>query len=277
MKSPPIFYDTHAHLDGSDFAADQPEAIERARVAGITKIVTVGTDQVSSEAAIRIADAHPNVFAVVGWHPNDSRKAPEDIRPALRELARHPKVVALGEMGLDYYRLPKVTSDAIATEVAAIKKIQARVFSQQLDLAAELGLNCVVHQRGDCFEDTIGLMRPYANRLRAVFHCFSEGPANLARVLELGFYVSFTGIITFRTADVMRASLAATPANRFMLETDCPYLAPEPYRGKRCEPAYIAETAAVAARVRNCSLEELSASTCATAREFYRISSPLIP
>ena len=268
----PIFYDTHAHLDDSSFAADLPQVIERARAVGVTTLISMGTDHESSATAIRIAEQYDNVFAVVGWHPNDAHKAPDDVRPALRDLAQHPKVVALGEMGLDYYRLPKVTSDAVATEVTRIKQTQARVFRQQLELAAELGLNCVVHQRGDCFNDILDLMRPFADQTRAVFQCFSEGPDALARLLKLGFFVSFTGIITFRTADTMRASLAAVPMNRFMLETDCPYLAPEPHRGKRCEPAYIIETAKMAAKVKNCSMEDLSAATCATARTFFDLT-----
>ena len=266
----PIFYDTHAHLDDADFASDLPQVIERAGAAGIATLISVGTDHETSAAAVRIAGQYDNIFAVVGWHPNDAHKAPEDVRLELRDLALNPKVVAIGEMGLDYYRLPKVTSDAIGAEVEQIKQTQARVFRQQLELAAELGLNCVVHQRGDCFNDILELMRPFADKIVAVFHCFSEGPDALARVLEMGFFVSFTGIITFRTADIMRASLAAVPMNRFMLETDCPYLAPEPHRGKRCEPAYLAETARMAAKVKNCSIEDLSATTCATAQEFFK-------
>ena len=174
-------------------------------------------------------------------------------------------------MGLDYYRLPKITSPAVAAEVESIKRNQARVFRQQLELAAELGLNCVVHQRGPCFEEVIEILRPFAAKTHPVFHCFSEGPQALARVLELGGLVSFTGIITFKTAQTMREVLAAVPQDRFMLETDSPYLAPEPFRGKRCEPALVMETAKMAAQVRQCPLETLSAATCATAKKFYKM------
>jgi len=261
-------FDTHAHLDGGDFAADRAQVIARARQAGVSRIITVGTDAASSAESIRIAGEFPDIFAVVGWHPNEAAAAPEDIATALRDMARHPKVVALGEMGLDYYRLPKPTA-ANAAELAQMKDKQARVFRQQLELAAELGLNCVVHLRGACYDDALTLLRPFAGQTRAVIHCFSEGPERLRQILDLGFIVSFTGILTYPNARLVRESLAAVPMDKFMLETDCPYLAPEPHRSKRCEPAYVVESARRAALVKACSLEELGAATRATAREFF--------
>ena len=261
-----VFFDTHAHLDYPDYSADLPGAIERAHAVGVAKLISVGTDLASSERAIQIAEKYPNVFAAVGWHPNDALLAPEDLRPELRAMSRHPKVVALGETGLDYFRLSK--EPAKAAEVAEIKKKQAALFLQHLEVAAEVGLNCIVHQRSS-LEDTLALMQPFVGKLRGVFHCFSDGPDVLQRVLAMGAFVSFTGIITFKNSETVRDSLAAAPDGRFMLETDCPFLAPVPYRGKRCEPAYLRETASVAAATRKCSLEELGQSTCQAAFNFF--------
>jgi TatD DNase family protein len=259
-----MFYDTHAHLDYPEFAAELPEVIARAEVAGITRIISIGTDLESSKRAIGLAERFPNVFAVAGWHPTHVLEAPEDLRPALRALARHPKVVALGETGLDYHRL---TGDA--TKDAHYKEKQAALFRQHLEVAAELRLNCVIHQR-DSLEDTLGQLQPFTQRVRGVFHCFANEATDMQRVLALGSLVSFTGILTFKNGQNIRDTLAATPMDKFMLETDCPYLAPVPYRGKRCEPAYVKEISEVAAEVKACTREQLSAATCATAKGFFR-------
>jgi TatD DNase family protein len=257
-------YDTHAHLDHRQFAADLPLVLERAAAAGIRRLITVGTDMESSRRAVALAEAHPEIYAVVGWHPGEALTAPADLRPWLREAARHPKVVALGETGLDYYRMPP----GGAAVAAAYKARQAELFRQHLEVAAEVGLNCVIHQRA-AWEDTLRLFEPFAERVRGQFHCFSEGPAALERILALGSLVSFTGILTFKNGEAVRAALAATPRDRFLLETDCPYLAPQPFRGQRCEPAHVRETAAVVAAVTGLSLEELGAATCATAHRFF--------
>jgi TatD DNase family protein len=184
------------------------------------------------------------------------------LRPALRELARHPKVVALGETGLDYHRLP-------SAEDEHYKKKQADLFRQHLEVASELGLNCVIHQR-DSLEDTLSQLQPFAERVRGVFHCFANDATAMRRILAMGSLVSFTGILTFKNGQNIRDTLAATPMDQFMLETDCPYLAPVPYRGKRCEPAYVKEISEAAAQVKGCSLAELSDATCATANLFFR-------
>lgn len=262
------FYDTHAHLDFSDFAPDLPQVIERAHAAEITRIVCVGTDLESSTKAVRLSEQYPGVYAVIGWHPNHVTEAPDDVRPALRALAAHPKVVAIGETGLDYYRLPS-TKGGTLEEDAYFKQRQSSIFRQQLEVAAEAGLNVVIHQRGDVFEATLAEMQPFADRVRGVFHCFAGDTVALKRVLALGCIVSFTGILTFKNGQNVREALAATPPGRFMLETDCPFLAPVPYRGKRCEPTHVRETAVVAAQVRNCTLEALSATTSAAAHEFF--------
>jgi TatD DNase family protein len=264
----PTFYDTHAHLNYPDFAAELPEVIARAEAAGIAKIISIGTDRASSVCAIKLADEFLNVFAAVGWHPSHANEAPEDLRPALHELARHPKVVALGETGLDYHRLPSQKPGSTVADDECYKTKQAALFRQHLEVAAELGLNCVIHQR-DALEDTLAVLQPFADRVRGVFHCFANDAAAMRRIVALGSLVSFTGILTFKNGQNIRDALAATPMDQFMLETDCPFLAPLPYRGKRCEPAYVKEIADVAAKVKCCSLEALSAATCATAERFF--------
>lgn len=259
-----MFYDTHAHLDYPEFTGDFPQILERAQTAGITRIIAVGTDLESSRRCIALAEQHPQVFAVAGWHPNHATEAPPDFRPTLRELAKHPKVVALGETGIDYYRLPEDTAAAERS-----RQRQAALFTQHLEVAAKTGLNCVIHQRA-AFEETFEMLRPFADRVRGVFHCFADDADRMRRVVKLGSLVSYTGILTFKNGQNIRDALAATPPDKFMLETDCPYLAPMPYRGKRCEPAYVKEIAEVAAQVKGVSLDELSAATCATAREFFK-------
>lgn len=278
-----IFYDTHAHLDYPEFAADFPQILERAHAAGITKMISIGTDLESSAKAIALAEKYESIYAVVGWHPTNVLEAPDDIREPLRKLASHPKVVAVGETGLDYHRLPSCsvrpvaeseksgdTPDATPGDDEHYKRKQAEIFRQQLEVAAEFGLNCVVHQR-DALEDTIAQMQPFVGRVRGVFHCFANDAAAMQRIIAMGSLVSFTGILTFKNGQNIRDTLAATPMDKLMLETDCPYLAPIPYRGKRCEPAYVKEISEVAAQVKNCLLEELSKATCATAREFFGI------
>jgi TatD DNase family protein len=264
----PNFYDTHAHLDYPDFAADFPQIVERAAAAGITRLISIGTDLDSSRRAIALAEAHECIYAVAGWHPNDAGTAPDDIRPALRELAQHPKVVALGETGLDYYRLPS-TKGGTTAEDEPIKRKQAAIFQQHLEVAAATGLNCVIHQRGHCFADTLAILQPFAARVRGQFHCFAGTIAEMEQVLALNSLVSFTGIATFKNGQNVRDVIATVPLGKFMLETDCPFLAPMPYRGKRCEPAHVKEIAGTVAQVKGCSLEELSRATCATAHEFF--------
>jgi TatD DNase family protein len=264
-----MFYDTHAHLDYPDFAHELPLIIERAQAAGIAKIVSIGTDLDSSRRAIQLSQTFLGVCAAVGWHPSEALRAPADVRTELRELARHPKVVAIGEIGLDYHRLPSRKAGVSSNEDEPVKCKQRELFRQQLELAAELGLNCVVHQR-DSFEDTVAIVQEFSTRVRTVFHCFSNTAADARRVLDMGSLVSFTGVLTFKNAQTVRDTLAAIPLGQFMLETDAPFLAPAPHRGQRCEPAYVTHIADVAAQVKGISLEELGQATCATAEQFFR-------
>ena len=264
-----VFFDTHAHLDYPDFAQDIAEVVARAKAAGITKIISIGTNLESSRRAIALSERFSEVFAVAGWHPTDVLHAPEDVRPELRELAKHPKVVAIGETGFDYYRMPSKDEKHTAADDERYKKRQADIFEQQLEVAAEAGLNCVIHQR-EALDDTLAAMERWRGRVRGVFHCFAGDVAQMRRVVEVGSLVSFTGILTFKNGQNIRDTLATTPADKFMLETDCPFLAPVPYRGKRCEPAYVKEIAEFAAEVRGCSRDELSRATCETATGFFR-------
>ena len=291
-----MFYDTHAHLDYPDYAPDLAEVVARAQAAGITKIISIGTSLASSERAVRLAEKFPNVYAAVGWHPTEALSAPADLRPALRKLAGHPKVVAIGETGLDYYRLPSMSGaqgtarPAAATEVgsarcadrapqrsvpttesaedAHYKKRQAEIFRQQLEVAAEFNLNAVIHQRAS-FDDTLAQLKPFAGKVRGVFHCFGESVARLQQVLEIGSLVSYTGIVTFKNGQNIRDAVAATPLDKFMLETDCPYLAPVPHRGQRGEPSFVKEISETVAQVKLISLDELSVATCRTAHDFF--------
>jgi TatD DNase family protein len=222
----------------------------------------------SSRRAIALSERFDAVYAAVGWHPTNVTAAPEDFRPQLRDLARHPKVVALGETGLDYHHLPGGEGERSAVEAERHKARQAALFTQHLEVAAEAGLNCVVHQR-DAFSDTVAVMERFAGRVRGVYHCFVDGREEMQRVLSSGSLVSFTGIVTFKNAHSVRDTVAATPLDKLMLETDCPYLAPMPYRGKRCEPAYVKEVSGTVAAVKSCSPEELGRATCGTAGDFF--------
>lgn len=259
------FYDTHAHLDFPDFEADLDAVVERAVAAGITRMVSIGTTLASSRRAVELAARHAAVYAVVGVHPNHAHEEPDDVAGPLAELAGMPKVVGIGETGLDWYRL----GDRTAEELDRIRAKQRSAYRQQLEVAAAAGLNCVIHQR-EAFHEALAYLVPYRGRVRGVFHCFTGTPAEAREVLEAGSLVSFTGITTFKSAQNVRDALDAVPLGSFMLETDCPFLAPIPYRGKRCEPAFVKELAEAVAGLKGCSLEALSAATCEAARGFFR-------
>ena len=257
--------DTHAHLDYPDYAEDLDAVIARAAEAGVRRLISIGTGIGSSRRAVALAEKYPSVYAVVGLHPTNVLEEAGDWLDALREIAAHPKVVAIGETGLDYHHPPSeqlASSPAISalqaemfedTEAAIIdgayKAVQAEAFAAQLDLAAELKLNVVVHQR-DAWSDTLEILRPYTGKLRAVFHCFGNLPEQAQELLALGHLVSFTGIVTFKNAQIVRDVVAAIPSDAYMVETDCPYLAPVPFRGKRCEPAYTRLVAEKIAEIR---------------------------
>ena len=281
-----MIIDTHAHLDYPDFENDLDAVIGAASDAGVDRIITIGTGLESSRRAVALAERFANVYAVVGLHPTNVTEEPLGWLDGIRELAAHPKVAAIGETGLDYHHLPSEqlsSSPAISalqaemasdTEAAivdgAYKAAQAEAFTAQLDIAAELGLNVVIHQR-DAWVDTRDLLRPYTGKLRGVFHCFGNTPDQAREILELGHLVSFTGIVTFKNAALVRETVSAIPPNSFMVETDCPYLAPVPHRGKRCEPAHTRLVAEMIALTRGITLEEVAATTTRTAEAFFKL------
>ena len=283
--------ETHAHLDYPDFAPDFDDVLRRANEAGVTRIITIGTSIESSRRAIELAEKYPNIFAVIGVHPTYAGETPDDVMTPLRELAKNPRVVALGESGLDYHSLPskeaakdkKVqvfanalqgeTEEQIDASIAdgAYKSKQAILFEQQLDLAVELGLNVVIHQR-DAWANTLEIMQPYTDKLRGVFHCFGGTREQAEEVIALDHLVSFTGIVTFKNGASVREVAAQIPLWKFMVETDCPYLAPVPFRGKRCEPAYTRLVAESIAAARGVPLQEVAEATTETAEKFFRFN-----
>jgi TatD DNase family protein len=286
-----MLIDTHAHLDYPDFAGDFEDVLRRANEAGVTRIITIGTSVESSRRAIALAEKYPNVYAVIGVHPTAADESGEDVITPLRELAKSPRVVAIGETGLDYHRLPSIelakerkaqvfakalqssTEEQIEADIhdGSYKSKQASLFEQQLDLAAELGLNVVIHQR-DAWDDTLEIIRPYSDKLRGVFHCFGGTLEQAKEVFDLNHLVSFTGIVTFKNGASVREVAANVPLWQFMVETDCPYLAPVPFRGKRCEPAHTRLVADSIAAARGINVEELASATTQTAEEFFRFN-----
>jgi TatD DNase family protein len=285
-----MLVETHAHLDYPDFANDFDNVLRRATEAGVTRIITIGTSVESSRRAVDLAEKYPNIFAVIGVHPTYVEEAGDVITP-LRELAKNSRVVAIGETGFDYHHLPSVsaakekkvqvfaralqgeTEEEIEASIqdGAYKSRQASLFQQQLDLALELGLNLVIHQR-DAWDDTLEIMRPYSGKLRGVFHCFGGTLEQADEVVDLGHLLSFTGIVTFKSGASVREVAARIPLHKFMVETDCPYLAPVPFRGKRCEPAHTRLVAESIAAARGVSLEEIARATTATAENFFRFN-----
>ena len=282
-----MLIDTHSHLDFPDFDADRPEIIQRALDAGVTRLISIGTTLESSRAALALADACPQVYATVGIHPSEAKKESNSAIEELAQLARNPKVVAIGECGLDYHRLPSQCSTPFASSASVTgtihpgseeilladadeKNCQAIFFQQQLDLAAQLRLNVVIHQR-DSWEDTITTLKPYTGRLQAVFHCFSGSLSQAQQLIDMGHSVSFTGIVTFKNAKELHSCVQKIPAGSFFLETDCPYLSPEPHRGKRCEPAYTRLVAEKVAFLRGQSLKEIARETSLAAEKFFRL------
>src|SRR5947209_16088337 len=250
-----MLIETHAHLDYPDFVSDFDDVLRRANEAGVTRIITIGTSIESSRRAVELAQKYDNIYAVIGVHPTVDDGSIDDVMTPLRELAKSPRVVAIGETGLDYHRLPSMavakekevqvfsalqseTEQELEADIhdGAYKARQAELFEQQLDLAVELRLNVVIHQR-DAWEDTLEIMRPYGRQFSGVFHCYGGTLEQANEVISLGHLVSFTGIVTFKNGKDVRDVAAKLSLGEFMVETDCPYLAPVPFRGKRAKPA----------------------------------------
>jgi TatD DNase family protein len=248
--------DSHCHLDGPKFAADRDETIARARAAGVEAMLAIGSGDgpPDLEAAIRLADRYPFIRATVGVHPHDASKATPETFDRLRGLAAHPQVAAIGEIGLDYHY------------DFSPRDVQRSVFSAQLSLAAQVSLPIVVHTR-EAWDDTLALLRQHWNG-PGVLHCFTGAPEQARQALDLGFHLAFGGVVTFPKAESTRESARLTPLDRLLVETDCPYLAPVPHRGKRNEPAFILETVKYLAMIRGATPAAISA---ATARNFHTL------
>ncbi|MFM8653471.1 MAG: TatD family hydrolase [Verrucomicrobiota bacterium] len=280
-----MLIDTHTHLDFSDFDSDCDSVIRRAVEAGVTRMIAIATNLETSHAALALADRHPEVYATIGIHPNEVTEVPDDAVAQLEKLATHPKVAAIGECGFDYHSLPSSKEAAFTNVTAAIgtiapgtesaviadadvKNRQSIFFQEQLDLAAKLGLNVVIHQR-DSWKDTLHALKPYTGRLKGVFHCFSGDTEQACHIIELGHSLSFTGIVTFKNAKTVQDVAKRVPLGSFFVETDCPYLAPDPDRGKRCEPAHTRRVAEKIASLRGLSLEETARATTQAAEKFF--------
>ena len=251
--------DSHAHLDDARFASDRDAMIQRAWDSGVRRILTIGngTGPDDMGCGIPFAEAHPWIFTTVGVHPHDASKVEDRHIEMMEQLAQHPRVMAIGETGLDYHY------------DNSPRDVQRQVFQRQLELAARVGLPVIIHTR-EADEDTERLLRAAAG-VRGVLHCFTSSRALATAALDLGFLISFSGIVTFPNARELAEIAMSVPADRLLVETDCPYLSPVPHRGKRNEPAFVLETARFLAGVRGISIEELASQT---SENFTRLFSP---
>ena len=241
--------DSHCHLDDPKFEEDREQVIERARAAGVDRMMAIGTGNgpPDLEVAVRLAEKRDFMYGTVGVHPHDASKATEESFLRLAELAAHPKVLALGEIGLDYHY------------DFSPREVQRDVFQRQLKIAREAGLPIVIHTR-EAWEDTLATLREHWTG-GGIMHCFTGDEQQAREALDLGFHLSFGGVLTFPKADALRQAAKITPNDRLLVETDCPYLAPVPHRGKRNEPAFVVETAKRLAELRGCSLDEIAETT----------------
>lgn len=254
-----MLIDTHAHLDFPEFVNDLERVLERARKVGVTEVVTIGIDLASSEKAVELSHAHPEIYATVGIHPHGAATLSGKQVQALESLAEKERVVAIGEMGLDFYRdrQPRAT--------------QRQCFRQQLEIACKTRLPAVFHIR-EAHADFFTVIKDYASSLSGgVLHCFSGDWGVAKRCLDLGFYLSIPGTVTFPKAEIQHEVVRQVPLDRLLLETDAPYLAPVPYRGKVNEPAFVLYTANKVAELRGCSLEEVAQQTTINAHTVFRI------
>ncbi len=256
-------FDSHSHLQMAVFASDLPDVIERAERDGLEGLVVIGMDVPSSRQAIDLAQQYENVYATVGVHPHDAGCLDPDTLLSLAEMARGLRVVAIGETGLDFYRN--------LSRPAA----QRRAFLDQLALADEVGLPVVIHSR-QASEETLAILRDWAGSKKreapiGVVHCFSADAALAAEYVKAGFMVSFAGNVTYPNAKRMKPAVCGVPLDSLLVETDCPFLAPQSHRGRRCEPAYVRETIEFIAGLRGTAAEEVAKVTAANAKRLYRL------
>ena len=264
-----MFVDSHAHLDGTQFDSDREQVIARAREAGVRTMVAIGNGDgpPDLDAGVTLADKYPFMYATVGIHPHEARLASDHAYAEMERLARNPKVIAWGEIGLDYYydHSPRDT--------------QKKVFIRQMELAAATKLPIVIHCRPsdnseNAWDDCLQLIQEHwASRgIGGILHCFTGTWPHAQRALDMGFMVSFAGNLTFPKAQQIRDAALQVPLERILIETDCPYLAPIPYRGKRNEPAYVKETARKLGELRGLSMEEAGELTARNFYNFFKIS-----
>jgi TatD DNase family protein len=262
-----MLVDSHAHLEGKRFDQDREQVVARARAAGVETILAIGIGDGPGtlDCAIRLAERFPGMYATTGIHPHEAQLAKESDFTEMEQLARHPKVIAWGEIGLDYFY------------DHSPREVQARVFLRQMELARAVKLPIIIHCRAsegseNAWDDTIRLLREnwQASALGGILHCFTGTRAHAQAALDLGFMISFAGNVTFPKAQGIRDVAKEVPHDRILIETDSPFLAPLPHRGKRNEPAFVRETARQLGEIRGVSLEEIGAQTTAN---FYRFFS----
>jgi len=250
--------DSHAHLEMDEFRDDLKEVIERAGSADLVAVIAVGTSVPDSEKAVEIAGRYDLVYAAVGVHPHEVKDIDATTYDSLRILAGRDKVVAIGEIGLDFYYNHSP------------KELQFQHFAEQLDLAIELGLPVIIHDR-EAHRETLEMLAQRNGRLRGVLHCFSGDLKMAKRCIELGFYISIAGPVTYKKSEQLQMVAGELPLERLLVETDSPYLSPHPFRGKRNEPAFVVETVRRIAAIRGMGIEELEAATEHNARQLFGI------
>jgi TatD DNase family protein len=252
-----MLFDTHAHLNDPAFDPDRDELIKGLPEKGIGFVMNAGCSLESSRDCIALAEAYPFIYASVGSHPDSAGEVNEDVIEQYRAMCRHDRVKAIGEIGLDYYYedIPR--------------EIQQKAFRMQLELAKELNMPVIVHER-DAHQDGLMIVKDYPG-VTGVFHCYS-GSAEMARQLvNMGWYIGFTGVLTFKNARKAVETASSVPLDRIVLETDCPFMAPEPFRGKRCDPGYLYRMAEKLAELRGICVEEVHAITTENAKRLYRL------
>ncbi len=253
-----MFIDSHAHIQLDRFDSDRSVVIERAKNSQVSIILVVGFDISTSHLAVELADRYDHIYATVGLHPHDAKRfTPQTLRE-IALLAEHPKVVALGEMGLDYHRN------------LSPKSVQKRVFEEQLDLATQLDLPIVVHNR-NAFDDILSILENHSQLTGGVLHCFSENTKSMDRVIDVGFHIGIGGPITYKKSQDLKQVVKVMPADSFLIETDCPWLAPQLRRGKRNEPAYITEIATKIAELRQVTIESVGQTSSQNFRKLFSI------
>ncbi|MCY7692046.1 TatD family hydrolase [Bacillus altitudinis] len=255
-----MLFDTHAHLNAEQYNEDLEQVIERAKSEKVEKIVVVGFDRPTITRAMELIEAYDFMYAAIGWHPVDAIDMTDEDLAWIKELSQHEKVVAIGEMGLDYYwdKSPK--------------DVQKEVFRRQIALAKEVNLPIIIHNR-DATEDVVTILKEEgAAEVGGIMHCFT-GSLEIAKVcMEMNFYISFGGPVTFKNAKKPKEVVKDIPSDRLLIETDCPYLTPAPFRGKRNEPSYVKYIAEQIAELREISFEELAALTTENAKKVFRIN-----